>query len=87
MGYLKQNKAVLEELKDSDVYGQVKYISEYAKYPIYNNSEIKYFPLGELAFEAMLEELKKQVYEANMLLSLHRRRVHFQELICLVPYR
>lgn len=59
MGYLKQNKAVLEELKDSDVYGQVKYISEYAKYPIYNNSEIKYFSLGELAFEAMLEELKK----------------------------
>ena len=58
-GYLKQNKDVLNELKDSDIYGQVKYITDYAKYPIYNNSEIKYFPLGELAFESMLEELKK----------------------------
>lgn len=59
MGYLKQNKDVLNELKDTDIYGQVKYISDYAKYPIYNNSEVKYFPLGEIAFEAMLDELKK----------------------------
>lgn len=58
-GYLKQDKNILEELKSDDVYGQIKYISEYAKYPIYNNSEIKYFSLGEIAFEAMLEELKK----------------------------
>ena len=59
--YLKQDKTILNEIKDTDknAYSQISYLSSYNNYPIYQNSEYKYYPLGELAFEKMLEELKK----------------------------
>lgn len=59
--YLKQDKEVLEKikLKSEEVYGQVKYLADYAKYPIYEANEIKYFPLGEEAYKVILRELKK----------------------------
>lgn len=38
---------------------QARYIQNYASYPVYEHSESHFFPLGELAFEAMLEELAK----------------------------
>lgn len=59
--YLIQDSKVIEDVasKDLDVYGQVEYISNYVGYPIYNNTEIKYFPSGEETYTVMLEELKK----------------------------
>ena len=59
--YLKQNKEVLEKikLKSESIYGQVKYLADYAKYPTYEANEVKYFPLGEDAYKVILRELKK----------------------------
>lgn len=59
--YLKQNKEVLEKikLKGESIYGQVKYLADYAKYPTYEANEVKYFPLGEDAYKVILRELKK----------------------------
>ena len=59
--YLVQDSKVIEKIfnKDLGIYGQVQYISNYVGYPIYNNTEIKYFPLGEDVYPIMIEELKK----------------------------
>lgn len=59
--YLTQDIKVMEDIENQnlDVYGQVKYMSNYVGYPIYNNTDIKYFPLGEDAYTVMIEELKK----------------------------
>ena len=46
-------------LKDSRTEGSLKYISRSASYPAYENTETKYYPLGDLMFEDMLEELSK----------------------------
>lgn len=59
--YLTQDIKVIEDIENQNlnVYGQVKYMSNYVGYPIYNNTDIKYFPLGEDAYTVMIEELKK----------------------------
>lgn len=59
--YLKQDDDILEEIKaeDTNIYGQISYISKVGKYPIYRANEVKYYPLGEDAYKVMLEELKK----------------------------
>ncbi|MBR0400392.1 MAG: cardiolipin synthase [Mogibacterium sp.] len=36
-----------------------RYLNHTGCFPVYNNTAVKYFPLGELKFEAMLEELEK----------------------------
>ena len=52
---------IYDKLKEEDelAYGQAKYISSASKNYIYNNSEIKYFSIGEDMFEAMIEDLKE----------------------------
>jgi len=59
--YLKQDKKVLEEIKSQDIsiYGQIKYLADFAKYPTYKANEVKYFPLGEEAYKVILRELKR----------------------------
>ena len=59
--YLKQEKKVLKEIeeKDLNIYGQVKYISQTAGYPIYKNSKVKYFCSGEEGYKLIIDELKK----------------------------
>ena len=61
MKYLKQDENIINDIKamDKNIYSQVNYLSNYSNYPIYENNEYKYYPLGELAFEKMLSELKK----------------------------
>ena len=54
--YLVQDEKIREEFKDN---GRLKYISDFAGYPITKNNDVTYYPLGEEAFEVMLEELKK----------------------------
>lgn len=59
--YIKQDESVLSELDDEDIYSArlSKYISEYSGYPVYKNTDTKYFKVGEELFESLLEELKK----------------------------
>lgn len=54
--YLKQ-KTILEE--NSDLTGLARYMNEYAGFPIYNNSDVKYFSSGEEKFAELIEQLKK----------------------------
>ena len=52
-----QQKDLFDE--DSHLYGLSSYMNNYAGYPIYNNSDVKYFPLGENKFEELIIQLKK----------------------------
>lgn len=58
---LGQDYSVMENLENEDfqVAGQAKYINQYGGYPIYENSDAKYYPSGEAMFEDLLEDLKK----------------------------
>lgn len=42
-----------------DAAGQAHYLETVAECPAYTNTEVSYFPLGDLAFPRMLEELEK----------------------------
>lgn len=39
--------------------GQIRYLTDYAEFPIYQGNDTEYFPLGEVALPVMLEEMKK----------------------------
>lgn len=56
-----QEKQVLQDLKNTDevAYHQAYYINKYALSPIYHNSFVTYFKLGEEIYESILEDLKK----------------------------
>ncbi len=51
----------LKELEKENIFsGQLaKYINDYGGYPLYKNSYVKYFKVGEEKYAALLEELKK----------------------------
>lgn len=59
--YFVQDPRVINDIqnKDLDAYSQVQYISNYVGYPIYDNTDIKYFSLGDEVYPVMIEELKK----------------------------
>ncbi len=59
--FIKQEKAVMDALTELDpaAAGQAKYIRDYAKFPVWNNSTATYFKSGEENFPVLLEELKK----------------------------
>ncbi len=50
-----------ERIREEDpvAYGQIKYITDCAHYPIYENVESRYFKSGEECFPVLLEELRK----------------------------
>ena len=48
-----------DELTASGTDDLCHYLNRSGRFPIYENTSVKYFPIGEAAFEAMLEELKK----------------------------
>ena len=54
--YLEQDKIIKEEIKN---HSNLKYISDFAGFPVTKNNEVFYYPLGEIAFKEMLSELKK----------------------------
>lgn len=58
---LKQDEDVREEIKYKapDVYRLSSYTMNTSNFPIYKNTDAKYFPLGELGFEEMVKQLKK----------------------------
>lgn len=57
---LKQDPKVHESIKNhpSINHGLENYISEYAKYPMYQNTDAKYFPTGEEFFDSLKEDLR-----------------------------
>ncbi len=56
--YLIQDKKILEEINTKN-YTDLKYIANFAKFPVTKNNIVKYYPLGDDVFPVMLEELKK----------------------------
>lgn len=57
---LGQDYGVMEQLKKQDlqVAGQAQYIDQYGGYPIYQNSDAKYYPSGEAMFDDLLDSLR-----------------------------
>ena len=54
--YLIHDKEIMEKCNDNSSIG---YICNYSGYPVSTNNDAEYYPLGEIAFEEMLKELKK----------------------------
>ena len=58
---LPQNEKVLADLKkfDEAAYSESFYLSDHVHFPVYNNTQIKYYSDALLGLEAQLEDLKK----------------------------
>lgn len=55
-----QDESVLEEIKDSpSVLGLNKYLNNSGCFPLFKNTDVQYYPVGEEMFESMLDELEK----------------------------
>lgn len=59
--YVQQDEEVLQALAEADrnTAGLASYVHKHGNFPVYQNTRVKYFPLGEDKFEAMLVELEK----------------------------
>lgn len=59
--WLVQDEEILEDLRKSDrsVANQMNYISKYAKYPVYKNTDVEFYKDASDGFEAQLIELEK----------------------------
>lgn len=58
---LPQPEGVLEKLEegDSGLEDLCRYLNRSGCFPLYGNTKVTYFPLGEAKFEAMLEQLRR----------------------------
>lgn len=58
---LKQNSETVEELKEinPESAALVKYMKRSGCFPVYKNTNVKYFPVGEAKFEELLIQLEK----------------------------
>lgn len=59
--YVQQDAAVLQALAETDknTAGLASYVHQNGNFPVYQNTRVTYFSLGEEKFEAMLAELEK----------------------------
>ena len=59
--YIPAQTELKEQLKheDKDLYNLVRYLERNGNFPIYTNTQVKYFPLGEEKFREMLIQLEK----------------------------
>ncbi|MFV0519919.1 MAG: cardiolipin synthase [Lachnospirales bacterium] len=57
--YLVQDLDVLEGITDKDMLQQIKLVNMDSGYPVYKNTEVEYYPLGENFFESLIIELEK----------------------------
>ena len=59
--YLEDDEATCEALAEVSqrAIATTKYIKKASHYPVYRNTRVTYYPVGEMMFEAMLEELRK----------------------------
>lgn len=60
-GLIDTDSKIMEELEANDhhLLGLAKYVNSTGSYPVYKNTEVTYFPLGEDKFKCLLEELEK----------------------------
>lgn len=56
-----KNEALLEELreKDKNIFCQSKYISDWSDFPVYKNTQTKYYTVGEEMFPDILKALEE----------------------------
>lgn len=54
--YLVQDENIRKEFENNS---KLKYISDFAGFPVTKNNKVSYYKIGEEAFEAILEELEK----------------------------
>ena len=59
--YIMQNTITSEEFSkvNAEYFGLSKYLFEHEYFPIYANDKVTYYPLGELVFDAIKEEILK----------------------------
>ncbi len=59
-GAMKQNEEILKEIEERDdrIAGNIRYIGNYGAYPVWKNTTVEYFPVGEKMFDAMLKDLQ-----------------------------
>ena len=59
--YVPQHIELKEKLKqeDKNLYNLVHYMEHHGNFPIYGNTEVKYFPFGEDKFQEMLVQLER----------------------------
>ena len=59
--YLIQNQQVMNQLQEnhSGDARLAEYLANYGAYPLYRNYEAEYYPVGEMMFEAMKQEIQK----------------------------
>ena len=59
--FLKQNEMVMERLmkEDQKVAHLAGYMGRFGGYPVYDHTYVEYFPLGDLWYPKLLEELEK----------------------------
>lgn len=59
--YLEGNESVTDKVAahSENTAGFVKYLRQYCGYPTYENTAVKYYPLGDYMFEDIKKELKK----------------------------
>ncbi len=58
--FLKFDKTYIKEIESNHphIAGKFRYLENYCSYPIYKNTGIKYFPVGDSMFEDMLHDLR-----------------------------
>jgi len=59
--YINEDNFARKELKklDSDAGGTAAYVSSTGNYPVFQNTSVKYYPLGEYKWQDMLKDLEK----------------------------
>lgn len=59
--HLHQDETILEEIEEISKHAvpQASYIYNLAKYPVYKNTSVRYFPSGEALYDILLGELEK----------------------------
>lgn len=59
--YMRQDPALLGELiiEDKNIYHLARYVDKFGGYPIYKNTSVEYYKVGEEKFASMVRELKK----------------------------
>lgn len=80
---LPDGKVYMEELKEKDksIYNQVKYINDWADFPVYRNTQTKYYPTGEEMFPDILEALRSAEHFIFMEYFIVEEGVMFNQIL------
>ncbi len=57
--YIPYDAEVMGEIREEEYIGLSRYLKKYANAPIYKNTDVKYYELGEKMYEDMKAEIKK----------------------------